>query len=333
MQNTPYDDVFRTLLNDCRHLILPVLNEVFGESYRGDEEIIFSPNEHFLNRQDGEESERITDTSFKVLGTKEKKYHWECQSRPDSSMLVRLFEYDAQIALDQGEITGDTLIVTFPHSAVLFLRSNEATPDEMTVEIRTPGTKASYRVPVMKSQNYTTDEIFEKKLLFLLPFHIFSFEKDFEACEKDPARLEILKREYAGITARLEKLLEQGEVNEYTKCTINDMSGKVLENIAQKYGNVKEGVKSVMGGRILDYEAKRIKKEGREEGRKEGRKEGRMEGLQEGKKEGLQEGKKEGQIETLVGLVKDNILSVQEAASRASLPEAGFREQMRKYGG
>ena len=58
MQNTPYDDVFRTLLNDCSHLILPVLNEVFGENYKGDEEIIFSPNEHFLNRQDGEESER-----------------------------------------------------------------------------------------------------------------------------------------------------------------------------------------------------------------------------------------------------------------------------------
>ncbi len=63
MQNTPYDDVFRTLLNDCSHLILPVLNEVFGENYKGDEEIIFSPNEHFLNRQDGEESERITDNS------------------------------------------------------------------------------------------------------------------------------------------------------------------------------------------------------------------------------------------------------------------------------
>lgn len=317
MQNTPYDDVFRTLLNDCSHLILPVLNEVFEESYKGDEEIIFFPNEHFLNRQDGEESERITDTSFKVLGTKEKKYHWECQSRPDSSMLVRLFEYDAQIALDQGEITGDTLIVTFPHSAVLYLRSTKATPDEMTVEIRTPGAEASYRIPVMKSQNYTADEIFEKKLLFLIPFHIFSHEKDFEAYEKDPVQLEILKAEYTGIADRLEELLEQGEVNEYTKCTINDMSRKVLENIAWKYGNVKEGVKSVMGGRILDYEAKRIK----------------AEGLQEGRKEGLQEGRKEGQIETLIELVKDNILSVKEAASRASLPEAGFREQMRKYGG
>ena len=31
--NTPYDDVFRTLLNDCSSLIIPVINEVFGENY------------------------------------------------------------------------------------------------------------------------------------------------------------------------------------------------------------------------------------------------------------------------------------------------------------
>ena len=31
--NTPYDDVFRTLLNDCSSLIIPVINEVFGEHY------------------------------------------------------------------------------------------------------------------------------------------------------------------------------------------------------------------------------------------------------------------------------------------------------------
>ena len=42
---TPYDDVFRTLLNDCSSLIIPVINEVFGEHYSGKEEIVFSPNE------------------------------------------------------------------------------------------------------------------------------------------------------------------------------------------------------------------------------------------------------------------------------------------------
>ncbi len=36
--NTPYDDVFRTLLNDCTELIIPVVNEIFGENYTGKRE-------------------------------------------------------------------------------------------------------------------------------------------------------------------------------------------------------------------------------------------------------------------------------------------------------
>ncbi len=47
--STPYDDVFRTLLNDCSQLILPVLNESFDEHYSGHERIVFLPSEHFLS--------------------------------------------------------------------------------------------------------------------------------------------------------------------------------------------------------------------------------------------------------------------------------------------
>lgn len=50
------------------------------------------------------------------------------------------------------------------------------------------------------------------------------------------------------------------------KRAIMDMSNKVLEHIAKKYGNVREGVKSVMGGKILEYEAKTIFEEGRSQG-------------------------------------------------------------------
>lgn len=114
LTSTPYDDVFRTLLNDCSSLIIPIINEVFGEHYTGQEKIIFSPNEHFLNRQDGKEAERITDTSFKIEGTETKKYHLECQSSTDHSMLIRFFEYDTQIALEEGNLKGDVLTVTLP---------------------------------------------------------------------------------------------------------------------------------------------------------------------------------------------------------------------------
>ena len=309
--NTPYDDVFRTLLNDCSSLIIPVINEVFGESYMGNEQIVFSPDEHFLNRQDGDETERITDTNFKILGTEVKKYHWECQSSADSSMLVRFFEYDTQIALDEGEIRGNILTVTLPHSAALFLRCDASTPDSMKIEIITPGGSVSYDIPVIKSQRYTIEKIFEKDLLFLIPFYIFSHESRFEEYNRDIDKLGVLKMEYEDIVHRLEDLLERGMISEYTKCTIVDMSNKVLEHIARKYDNVREGVKSVMGGKVLDYEAKRIKNEGL--------------------KEGLREGRHEGRLEMLFELVGNNILSLKEAAVQAKLTEEAFQEKMQSY--
>ena len=45
-----------------------------------------------------------------------------------------------------------------------------------------------------------------------------------------------------------------------------------------------------MGGKVLEYEAKTIKREGIKEGRKEGIREGRKEGIREGREEGRREG-------------------------------------------
>ena len=103
--STPYDDVFRTMTVDCSQLLLPMLNEIFGKHYTGNEKIVFNQNEHFLNQQDGYEEKRITDSSFSVIGETEEKYLLECQAMPDNSLLVRIFEYITQDALDHGEIT------------------------------------------------------------------------------------------------------------------------------------------------------------------------------------------------------------------------------------
>ena len=272
--STPYDDVFRTLLNDCSFLIIPVINEVFGEHYSGQEKIIFSPNEHFLNQQGGNEEERITDTSFRIEGKETKKYHLECQSSTDNSMLVRFFEYDTQIALDEGQINRNILTVTLPHSAVLFLRHHASTPDTLKIRMITPGGTVEYDIQVMKSQQYTLEEIFEKNLLLLIPFYIFSHETRFDEYERDKAKLKALQEEYEWIKNKLEELLKQRAISEYTRCTIIDMSNKVLEHIAVKYNSVKEGVKAVMGGKVLEYEAKTIKREGIKEGIQKGIQEG-----------------------------------------------------------
>lgn len=90
---TAYDDSFRTLLNDCTELVIPVVNEVFGESYTGMEEIIFSPNEHFLSQDVGNEEKRITDTTFVIVRFNDirKRYHMECESKLDRMILIHIF--------------------------------------------------------------------------------------------------------------------------------------------------------------------------------------------------------------------------------------------------
>ena len=130
----------------------------------------------------------------------------ECQSTSDSSMLVRMFEYGAQVALDEGRLENNVLEVEFPHATVLFLRTTRNTPDKMHIHMTTPGGEVSYDLPVMKVQRYSLEEIFEKKLLFLIPFYIFTHESRLEEYNENPEKLELLKNEFEYIKNRLEDL-------------------------------------------------------------------------------------------------------------------------------
>ena len=265
-----YDGAFRTILNDCRKLIIPVINEIFGETYTGDEEIRFFPNEHFLDQQDEADRERITDTNFTVFGKIPKKYHVECESSlPDGRITIRLFEYDAQIALDEGEVTKETLTVTFPNTAVLYLRTYKKTPDKMKYVIITPGGTVQYDIPIMKVQTYSLDDIFEKRLLMLIPFYIFSHENSFPEYNSNEQKLEKLKAEYQVILERLDGLEQQGVIGAFDKRTIIELSGDVIKEIAQKYENVQKGVGDIMGGALIETSARRLKNEAENETKKQ----------------------------------------------------------------
>ena len=265
-----YDGAFRTILNDCRKLIIPVINEIFKEHYTGEEEIRFFPNEHFLDQQDAADKERITDTNFQIIGRIVKKYHLECESSlPDGKITIRLFEYDAQIALDEGEVTEETLTVTFPNTAVMYLRSYKKTPDIMKYVIVTPGGTVQYDVPIMKVQSYSLDEIFEKRLLMLIPFYIFSHEKSFSEYNNNEQKLEELKAEYRIILERLDDLENQGIIGAFDKRTIIELSSDVIREIARKYENVQKGIGAMMRGPLIQTEARTILNRGISENKKE----------------------------------------------------------------
>ena len=298
-----YDGAFRTILNDCRKLIIPVINEIFDEHYTGEEEIRFFPNEHFLDQQDAADKERITDTNFQIIGRIVKKYHLECESSlPDGKITIRLFEYDAQIALDEGEVTEETLTVTFPNTAVMYLRAYKKTPDKMKYVIVTPGGTVQYDVPIMKVQSYSLDEIFEKRLLMLIPFYIFSHEKSFSEYNNNEQKLEELKAEYRIILERLDDLEKQGIIGAFDKRTIIELSSDVIREIARKYENVQKGIGAMMRGPLIQTEARTI--------------------LNRGISQGISQGISETKKETALRMLKMGKLTVEEIAEYSALSVA-----------
>ena len=254
MNNTIFDDVFRTMIEKMPYLAVPLINEVFHTSYPEDVKITQLRNEH--QQKDGE---IITDSCL-LIG--KKMYHIECQSTDDTTMAIRMIEYDFAIAVENAEKQGRRYRIEFPRSCVLFLRSSGNTPDYLEADVIFPDGKTHvYSIPAIKMADYTKDHIFEKNLLMLLPFYIMRYEKKKHDMRKNLELLQILLDEYDEIRINLEKeLTETGKAELYTNLT--KLIVKIADHIFEKEEDIRKGIGDVMGGKVLELESERLKAEG-----------------------------------------------------------------------
>ncbi len=195
--NTLYDDIWRTIVDRLPHLLIPLINEVFHEHYPIEELVTALQNEHMDSTAD----KVIIDTYIRI---QDKYYHLESQSNSDDSMVIWMIEYDFLVALKHGQINGFEYTINYPESCVIYLRHKETTPDFLTVHVNFPGeNRNDYQTPVIKAQRYGLDEIFVKRLLCLLPYHIMKYEKVWHDINEDDEKLEELIKEYQWIYSHL----------------------------------------------------------------------------------------------------------------------------------
>ena len=217
--NTIFDDVFRTMIEKIPQLAIPLINEVFQTSYPEDVEIIQLRNEHHQ-----ENGEIITDSCLRIG---RKLYHIECQSVDDTTMAIRMIEYDFAIALDSARKYG-----------------------------------RRYRITTVKLDEYTKDKIFEKNLRMFLPFYIMRYEKEIHRINQDPEKLQSLLDEYEDIRVMLEKeLTETGRAELYTN--LNKLITKISDYICRDEEVVRERLGETMGGKVLELESERLRAEGK----------------------------------------------------------------------
>lgn len=274
--STPYDDVFRTLVVEHSQLVIKLINEMFPEvNYTGKETTIQLNETYFINHDTSDQEKRILDSVMAVISIdgNQKIFHLECQSTLDGSMLIRIFEYDTQIALKTSNILEDnTLEVTMPTTGILYLRSNCSTPDYMTIKVNSPyGDTMTYDIPTLKLSEYDCNTILEKELYFLIPFYLFNFEDYFAKIEAgDMTVIDAFRTKYSEIYDKLKELLIDGKIDAFTHHSIIMLTKKIIAALAQNKATVKEEADKIMGGQVLDYETKAILKQGIEQGIEQG---------------------------------------------------------------
>ena len=267
---TIFDDVYRTMVQKMAILLIPVINEVFGTSYDERTAVEQLRNEHL------EMAGRIITDSIIRLG--DTLYHLECQSTPDGTMAIRMFEYDFAIALDEARKADVPGILTFPLSAVIYLRHSDATPDRLSLQVVFPdGQAATYSVPVIKVQGYSLEEIFRKNLWLFIPFYIMRYEKQFAAMEHDAAKREAMLADLRRMAKMLENRMDD-EAHGNISMDILRLAKKIADHLLRKQQDTKQEVSSIMGGKILELHSEKMLRLGKAEGRAEGMKAGKAEG-------------------------------------------------------
>ncbi|MFC5401420.1 Rpn family recombination-promoting nuclease/putative transposase [Cohnella soli] len=292
------DQMMRVLFRLSKRLTIQLINGLFGENFASsDVEAIHYGNAEFVL----DEYERIIGDLFMKLDTLRGPvhYHVEFQTLNDQSMVIRMFRYGFEKALEvsAGEAEDGVPLVIFPKQIVIFLEENEAISDELLFRMRMPdGTETVYTVPVLRHWTLTPRDLQERQLFALLPLKVFSSRKSMRLIATSGLSDDEKRRLFAGEFVRLNETIREtleiiSELHGKRQLWLGDIDKilRVLDSIVnylyRNYGNNQQTEEvSRMIKTFIDPEI--LKK-----GRKEGRREGLQEGMQKGMQKGLQEGK------------------------------------------
>ena len=261
-----YDRAFASMVVKLGNYVIPLINEAFGEHISETAKVVVRNSKHIIRHLDGRLSRRDSDAYLEVTEVPAtasepavtatdpaaRYFHFECETWYEKSVFLRIAEYGSAIAIENAFMDGDEVVFNYPWSSVIFLRSDSTVPEAMKITHRGPnGAEMSYEVPALQIRDYSVEELFEKKLLILLPFYLFRFANEFKEMNRDAEKQGKIKEALREINDRLEAMAHRKEITVYEQLTIQELLQRVSAKLLADYENVKEGVDEIMSGYIL----------------------------------------------------------------------------------
>ena len=265
----PFDDVFKSLKIEHIRLFIPLINAFFGTKYSLDENIELLPSDGVALTPTIDGTVNIKGRTLDMLARiGGKTYIIECQSYPDSSMVIRMAEYALMGALRNAKYEDGVYYIDLPRYAIVYVRSNSNTPRTTRIRVCFPsGEEVDYDSDNIIMKDITKEEIVERKMYALVPFYILRYEQDIKEGKADIATLE---EEIRYFSEHLDRDTQAGMLE-----TIENRDIKYLSNnlIRKVFGTndveSAERLVNVMGGNVV-WMPSIAEREGRKEGERIG---------------------------------------------------------------
>ena len=172
---------------------------------------VFSYN--WTEHEDRDLKRTLADSILTING--KNSYHIEAQMTEDEEIVFRFIEYGFGYAYKNRTFVDGGERMIFPRPCILYLDEGkkDRVPDEykLTLLFEDQG-EFTYKVPLVKLQNMSVEELNRKKMIALLPFQLLKLRKKIE-------------------NLRTEKNLE-----ELQKFVVNDIIESIYEN--ETIGNI-----------------------------------------------------------------------------------------------
>jgi len=260
MKNKIFDTIIKQLFHVSPKALIDLLNSTYQEKISYDAGIDYGNNEFKKSNLDDLRGDMFLSIDEKG---QIRRFHIEFQTQNDKTMILRMFEYGYQKAIELIKDYKKEVRVKFPEQRLIFLEKNENIPDEieMVLELNY-GKTINYKVPAIKYGEYDILELCKRNLYILLPLYVIKLRREFEninrsAARTDEEKTKLNKEKFDDLLRTIFKILEaMKELLENKRITLEDYNimATAITNLSDYLYNRYERYE------VIDEEVKRMVK-------------------------------------------------------------------------
>ena len=171
-----WDEILKAIVFAMPSQLFPLFKEVYGRDYPKETPVVLLNSETSSFQENKQVAPGSTFMDIALLVANTDYYHLECQMKNDSEMVIRMFAYDVRFAITHAKTTNrntEEITLHFPHSVVIYPEKNNNLPDHLQCRvIFQDNSEHIYKIPTVRIQTYSLEEIHKKHLNLFIPYII-----------------------------------------------------------------------------------------------------------------------------------------------------------------